>query len=261
MLQGATAAPQATQTLAAAAAPKPPPKKATSPIAGAGAAPAKEEAAPAGRGGSKKAPPYVEPRQSFPDEDEFGTSEQETAPSQMEILFGGGQSRGPLAGSDQEGETRAVLDRIGRVKELRSRYTPYATPEDQPYVMDARKPRRQGPYGGVESPAGFPVPSESELASPVAFRDAGVGYTAAYKAAQNATVGALKSQDELVKKYMGGRTMNPADPDYDAREIAAARQMADRRQALETAQRGRELQAAKNTLRQYGYTDDDIDKL
>jgi hypothetical protein len=129
----------------------------------------------------------------------------------------------------------------------------------------ARQPRVgsvPGAYGGTtDTGAGVTYPTSAELANPTGFRDAAVRYAAAYKAAQQATAGALSNQDELVKQYMGGRTMNPADPDYDAREVADARKRAERRQALETAQRGRELQGIKDTLRQYGYTDEDIDKL
>jgi hypothetical protein len=246
---------------AAAAAPKPPQLKRIAPPAGGSAAPARKEA-PAAPVAPKtpKAPAYVEPPQSFPDEDELGTSEQERSP-EMAVLLGERESRGPLAGSVTGGETADILARIGRVKELRSKYTPYAPPETQPWVRDARKKQVAGPYGGVESPTGFPVPSEGELASPTTFRDAGVRYAAAYRAAQQDVTKSLTDRDELVKKYMGGRTMNPSDPDYDAREVAEARKWAERQQALETIRKGKALQGLRDTLKQYGYSEDDIDKL
>lgn len=200
---------------------------------------------------------YVEPPQSFPDEDEFGTSEQESSP-EMAVLLGERESRGPLAGSTAGGETADVLARIGRVKELRSKYTPFSTPERQPWVGSQQTP---GAYGGTVARAGIPVPSESELASPVAFRDAAVRYVAAYKAAQQDVTKSLTDQDTLVKKYMGGKTMNPADPEYDAREVAEARKWAERQQSLETIRKGKALQGLRDTLKQYGYAPEDLDKL
>jgi len=261
-VQAATAAPQAAQTVATAAAPKPPPPKRTVPPAGGTPAPARKEvpAAPVAPK-APKTPAYVEPPQSFQDEDALGTSEQQPYSNEMATLLGERESRGPLAGSAAGGETADVLARIGRVKELRSKYTSRSTPEQQPWVMDARKQKVAGAYGGVESPAGFPVPSEGELASPTAFRDAGVRYAAAYRAAQQDVTKSLTDRDELVKKYMGGKTMNPSDPDYDARDVAEARKWAERQQSLETIRKGRALQGMRDTLKQYGYAEEDIDKL
>ena len=74
----------------------------------------------------------------------------------------------------------------------------------------------------------------------------------------------------LAESALGAGTANTSEPEFikyleqtnaAPEVIAEARKRAERRQALETAQRGRGLQAAKNTLRQYGYTDADIDKL
>lgn len=264
MVQGTTAAPQAAQTVATAIAPRTPqkPAGATAPRTPAGprtpapAAPAKpaEPTKPA-------KPTYVEPPQSFPDEDVLGTSEQQPYSSEMATLLGERESRGPLAGSTTGGETADVLAKIARVKELRSKYTPYASPEKQPWVGDARKNEVSGTFGGIESRAGYPVPSEGELASPVAFRDAAVRYAAAYKAAQQDVTKSLTDQDALVKKYMGSKTMNPSDPDYDAREVAEARKWAERQQSLETIRKGKALQGLRDTLKQYGYATEDLDKL
>jgi hypothetical protein len=271
---------------------------------------------PAPRTPATKQRAYTEPPQSFPDEEELGTSEQETYSPEMAVLLGERESRSPLT----QGGLAAAQERIARVKELRSKTTPAGVPTWMPsgfkqdqsmsYAEQAKaqgftqdksgqwtkapdrveqtletlsryvpalamtrsvvtplKPQPRvgsvpGAYGGTTATGtGATYPTSAELASPVEFRDAATRYTAAYRAAQQAAADAVSNQERYTQRFMAGRTMDPSDPSYDAREVAAAREKARRLVEVDTLKKSRDLASARATLSQYGYTEDEINAL
>lgn len=166
---------------------------------------------------------------------------------------------------DKSGQWTKAPDRVEQTLETLSRYVPALAMTRS--VVTPLKPQPRvgsvpGAYGGTtQAGTGVTYPTSNELASPVEFRDAAVRYAAAYRAAQQAAASAASNQERYTQMIMAGRTMDPADPEYDAREVEAARERARRMVAVDTLKKSRDLAAARATLSEYGYTEDEINEL